>query len=104
MAESILYRTRKDGLCCHPQIGDIPKVVLYSFQDVYTPCILELTGSLPAWESPSEEDLENIWNKVYDRVTAVESKLLEHAVSFLFKWLSHNLLAIASGIIQWHVN
>ena len=72
MAESTPYRTRKDGSHCHPQIGDIPKAALYSFQDVYTLCILELTGSLPVWELPSEEDLENIWNKVYNGVTAVE--------------------------------
>ena len=60
----------------------MPKAVHEPFRDVYTLCILDLTGVIPAWESPSGEDLENIWNEVYDRVTAIEPKLLEHAVSF----------------------
>jgi len=60
----------------------MPKAAHEPFRDVYTPRILDLTGVIPAWESPSGEDLENIWNEVYDGVTAIEPKLLEHAVSF----------------------
>jgi len=58
----------------------MPKAAQEPFHDVYMPHILDLTGALPAWESLTEEDLENIWNEVYDGAAVVERKLLEHAV------------------------
>jgi hypothetical protein len=45
-------------------LRDFPSAVRKAFSDHFTPAMLEFTGCLRAWESPSGEELMELWQSV----------------------------------------
>jgi hypothetical protein len=58
IAEGFVTRRRRDI-----RLKDWPPDVQMAFTKIYMPFVIEFTGCIDAWTSPSDEELSNLWYK-----------------------------------------
>lgn len=54
------------------RLKDLPKAVQEAFTKVFTPVVIEFSGCIEAWTSPSVAEIEELWEStmpdgIYDR-------------------------------------